>query len=135
MIAPRYFLSLYSIGITGILAATTANNDDNDRIYDYDVLEYIDPLIGSAAGGIIEACSHLFTISNQTFTSRQCIRRSITPLRHGQSRSRHRLPDQPRRFRVRWQQHHRLLWPPRFRHGRLPITRKLPYIPLREVQR
>lgn len=54
MVPPRSLLSLYSIGITGILAATTANNDDNDRMYDYDVLEYIDPLIGSAGGGIIE---------------------------------------------------------------------------------
>ena len=55
MVPPRSLLSLYSIGITGILAAVAANNDDNDRMYDYDVLEYIDPLIGSAGGGIIEA--------------------------------------------------------------------------------
>ena len=54
MVPPRSLLSLYSIG-TGILAVTTASNDDNDLIYDYDVLEYIDPLIGSAGGGIIEA--------------------------------------------------------------------------------
>lgn len=53
MIPPRSLLSLYSIGITGILAATTTSYDDNDRTYDYDVLEYIDPLIGSAAGGIL----------------------------------------------------------------------------------
>lgn len=57
MVPPRSLLSLYSIGITGILATTTISNDDNDQTYDYDVLEYIDPLIGSAAGGIIETWS------------------------------------------------------------------------------
>lgn len=55
MVPPRSLLSLYSIGTTGILATTTTSNDGNDQTYDYDVLEYIDPLIGSAAGGIIEA--------------------------------------------------------------------------------
>lgn len=49
MMTPRSRLSCFSVGIIGVLAAT-ANGEDT---LDYDVLEYINPLIGSAGGGII----------------------------------------------------------------------------------
>lgn len=49
MMARRSFLSCFSVSIIGLLAAG-ANGEDT---LDYDVLEYINPLIGSAGGGII----------------------------------------------------------------------------------
>lgn len=49
MMAPHSFLSCFSVGIVGLLAAG-ANGEDT---LDYDVLEYINPLIGSAGGGTV----------------------------------------------------------------------------------
>lgn len=52
MVFSRYFLSLCTISIitTGVLAG----DYDDSHIFDYDVLQYVDPLIGSAEGGIID---------------------------------------------------------------------------------
>lgn len=48
MMIPRLLL-FFSSFTTGILAATGDDNFDN---FDYDVLQYVDPLIGSVGGGI-----------------------------------------------------------------------------------
>lgn len=47
--ATRSLFSCISVGIAGFLAAG-ANGEDT---LDYDVLEYINPLIGSTGGGIV----------------------------------------------------------------------------------
>lgn len=51
MMAPRSLLSCFSVSIVGLLAIG-ANSEDT---LDYDVLEYINPLIGSAGGGNVFA--------------------------------------------------------------------------------
>lgn len=54
MVFARSLLSLFTISITtaGVLANATSNDDDS-HIFDYDVLQYIDPLVGSSDGGIM----------------------------------------------------------------------------------
>lgn len=51
MVFSRPFLSLFAISI--ITTGVRASNDDDSHLLDYDVLSYVDPLIGSAEGGII----------------------------------------------------------------------------------
>lgn len=87
MVCSRSFLSLFTISI--ITTGALAGDDDDSHLFDYDVLQYVDPLIGSAEGGMIDYSPWFVRIG--LTICRQCLRRRVHSLRHGQSRCRYRF--------------------------------------------
>lgn len=89
-----------------------------------DILQYVDPLIGTTNGGKITS---VLSSYHRLTPLRARLPWRISPLRHGKSCSRHPIPSRKcSRLRLRLQPSPRILPHARFRNRRPAFARKLP---------